>query len=213
MNKTFFFDLDGTLMDTLPDIKDAVNDALKELSLPLCYELNEVKTFIGRGAEVLAHKALKEYDEQYFSSFLKAYYPLYHSYQGRNTYPYKGMKETLEVLKNQGCSLFVVTNKPDAFAKELIARHLPNLFLDVQGYVDGYPPKPDPWFISSLVKKYKIQKKDAVFVGDSLPDLETAERANLPLILCSYGYGEYTSSLCARASKIIKTPNELLGVL
>lgn len=214
MRKVFFFDLDGTLMHTLPDLKDAVNDALKEVAIPLFYEEKDVRAMIGRGPEVLAHKALGIYDKaDTFAAFLKAYMPLYHAYQGRHSLPFPGMKEALISLKEKGMRLFVVTNKPDPLAKELISQHFPSLFEGIQGYLPHHPPKPDPWFISSLAKEYNISLKEAVFVGDSLPDAETAEAMSLPFILCTYGYGEYVSPLLKRASKIIDSPKGLLDIL
>ena len=105
----YLSDLDGTLLDTLHDIKDALNDALKEIGIPLSYTYEESKRLIGSGAETLMHRALGPFDEESrFSALKKAFLPRYMSYQGIHTSPFPGVVEGLGAVKAGGGSLFIV---------------------------------------------------------------------------------------------------------
>ncbi len=212
MRKDYIFDLDGTLADTLPDIRDAVNGALVATGREGTLSLPEVRGMIGRGAENLARLALggSPSDEE-LSSFLKEYMPRYRDFQGRTTKPFPGMTEVLLSLKGRGARLFVCTNKPHGLAVQILGKIFPpGLFADIQGLEEGRPPKPDPWLLDALFERNAIRKEEALFVGDSLPDKETAGRYGLPLALCLWGYGNYDSALLRGAVKILRSPEGLL---
>lgn len=213
--KALIFDLDGTLIDTIGDIADAINEALRQIGIPLHHSVKEVTYMVGNGAATLMHRALKEYDdEKNFESLSKTYPPLYKEYQNRDSHPYKGMKETLAALKEQGLLLFVCTNKPDELANIIIPKEFGDgLFDGVYGQREGEAVKPDPHIVNYFLNSWGIQKKEAVFVGDSLPDLLTARNAGIKVAMCTYGYGKYTSEFLGQCDYIIDEPKGLLRLL
>lgn len=212
MYKAIFFDLDGTLLDTLTDIRIAINEALKKTGFPLSYSKQECHALIGNGADYLVHTALGEYDNPAnFEKLKKAYMPLYAKYQNDHTKPFNGMPTVLGYLKNKDYLLFVCSNKPDALSKEVVPAHYgEGLFTEVVGHTEGDPVKPDPIIITKLLAKYGLSSDECLFVGDSLPDLLTANNAHMKLCLCTWGYGFYKPELLKEASYVISKPKDLV---
>lgn len=213
--KAMIFDLDGTLIDTLGDIADAINEALSEAGIPLHHEKAAVRKMIGNGAAKLMHRALGEYDNEENFNKLSVIYPvLYKEYQTRDSHPFEGMVETLEKIKGKGVNLFVCSNKPHELAQIIMAQEYgPELFSLVLGHRPGEPVKPDPHLVYEMMDSFGFGKNEAVFVGDSLPDLETARNAGLPIAMCTWGYGEYTDELLSQCDYIIREPKDLLELI
>lgn len=208
------FDLDGTLLDTLSDIKDALNDALREAGFPYAYTYEEAKKLIGDGVEMLMRRALREEDRPAnLDALSKTFLPRYLSYQGRTTKPYPGVVETLRCLKERGHSLFIASNKPDPMAQDIVARTLPlNLFARVSGHQEGDPVKPNPILVERILEDFRLSKEETIYVGDSRVDLLTARAAGIPAILCAYGYGAYGPALLREADATIDSFPELLNL-
>jgi phosphoglycolate phosphatase len=214
MFQALFFDLDGTLLDTLTDIRQAINEALASCGYPYSFSKQECHSLIGNGADTLVHRALKDNDSPAAFEKLKAeYMPRYRAFQGNHTKPFNGEKPTLLFLKERGVKLFVVTNKPDPLAKAIIAANYgDSLFMEVCGLHEGEAPKPDPHIVFDLLARYGLDKSRCLFVGDSLPDLLTAQNAGLPLCLCEWGYGFYKPELLQECRFVIKKPKELAQI-
>lgn len=216
MKKAIIFDLDGTLLHTLPDIRDAINCALSECGYDYSFDLEGTKTLIGDGADMLVRRALKEKgeDEEAFLQLKKAYMPKYRLYQGNTTAPFEGMSETLLALKKRGMRLFIASNKPHALAKAIIAKCFPEgLFESVAGHEEGDPVKPNPIQVQRIFKNYAILPADCVYVGDSVVDVQTAENAHIPCGICLWGYGKYTEEVLARCAYVFRKPEDLLAIL
>jgi phosphoglycolate phosphatase len=211
MQEALIFDLDGTLLDTLTDIRLAVNEALKECGFTYAFSKADCHSLIGNGADVLVHKALKDQDTpENFIRLKKAYMPLYAAKQEDHTKPFNGEKATLNFLHERGIKLFVCSNKPDALAQKVVTKYYGDeLFEEIRGIKEGDAPKPDPTIVNAIIARYGLEKNKTVFVGDSLPDLLTAENAGLPLCLCLWGYGFYKPELLQEAKFVIKKPKEL----
>ena len=121
MYTNFIFDLDGTLLETLPDIVTAINAALKECGFDYVYDIESGKKLIGDGVANLMHRALKDQDtEENFQAIKRVFMPLYQEYQTKTTKAMKGCIETLDCLKKRGSGLFVCTNKPNHLALEVL---------------------------------------------------------------------------------------------
>jgi phosphoglycolate phosphatase len=215
MYQVLFFDLDGTLLDTLTDIRAAINDALKECGFSYSFSKQECRSLIGNGADIFIHKALKDQDS--LDNFLKlkaSYMPKYKDYQGKHTKPFNGVEPTLRFLAQRGIRLFVCSNKPDELAQLIVTRFYGNaLFTEIRGNREGEKVKPDPHIVEYFLEKYALPKESSLFVGDSLPDLLTAQNAGLPLCLCTWGYGSYKADLLNECRYVIQKPKELVSIV
>lgn len=215
MFSTVIFDLDGTLLDTLNDLRRALNEALKENGVPYVYSKKDCRNFIGNGPNYLLKRALKSPEENdLFHKVKEKYLPLYFAYQNDHTKPYPGLKSVLTFLKEREIKLFVVTNKPQKQAEQILDRCFgKSIFTEIVGYREDKPPKPDPWFVDYLIGKYNLNKEEILFVGDSLPDLLTAKNSKIPLALVTWGYGNYKPSLLEESTYVIKKAKELVGIV
>ena len=185
--KTIIFDLDGTILDTLQDLTNAVNHGLNSFNLA-DKSLDFVRKAIGNGTQVLIRRCisnnLKENEIQdVFYSFKSYYLEHYADY----TKPYPGIKELLTKLKGK-CLLAVVSNKDNDLTQKLINKEFPGLFDVIQGSYFDHPKKPDPYLIDKIVKENNINKEDCLYIGDTNVDKESADNAGLKYRLVSYGY-------------------------
>ncbi|MCQ2776321.1 MAG: HAD-IA family hydrolase [Bacilli bacterium] len=185
--KTVLFDLDGTLLNTLDDLTNAVNAGLLAFNFPLRTK-NEIRLFIGNGTTKLIERACpentsKEIRDQVFEKFAEHYTNHYTDC----TIPYKGVKELLLRLKKD-YQLVVVSNKVDEFAKSLVELHFPGIFTLVQGTYLGKPKKPDTFVMNAVFETLNITAKDCVYIGDTNTDVETGRNSKIPTILVQYGF-------------------------
>lgn len=181
------FDLDGTLIDSAPDITEAVNLALGELALePL--SLKEVTSFIGNGLPVLAEHVRKARDvaeEQ--GAFVQRVRVHYDKISGTSGRMYPGAREALSALRAQGWRIGLCTNKPYDATLAVLAHHgLEEVFDAVLGGDSLAERKPDPAPLFAVLEG--MGTGPAVYVGDSEVDAETARRAGLPFALFALGY-------------------------
>ncbi len=213
--RNVIFDLDGTLLNTLVDIKDAINDALKCCHVPLSYSFEEAKSLIGDGADTLVHRSLRDLDSpDLFNAVKNAYMPLYRLYQNRHTLPFDGIPSMLHSLHGMGLKLFVASNKPDSLAKAIVSSKLDScLFNEVFGHREGEPVKPNPILVQQIFFTDQISPKETLYCGDSHVDVETAHNAGIPVALCLWGYGKYDSCLLDKAEFLLKQPSDLVCLL
>ena len=185
--KTVIFDLDGTILNTLEDLKNAVNYALKSRNLPE-KDLGFVRKAIGNGTQILIKRctpdSIGEEERQIVFNIFKSYYLEHYA---DNTKPYPGIIDLLKSLKDK-CKLVVVSNKDDDLTKKLINQEYPGLFDVIQGSYFDKPKKPHPFLINKIIKEYNINKGDCLYVGDTNIDKESAENAGLNYLLVNYGY-------------------------
>ena len=185
--KTVIFDLDGTILDTLEDLKNAVNHALNFYNYPE-QDLEFVRKAIGNGTQVLIKRCTPPdiSEEMYlkvFSLFKKYYLEHYADF----TRPYEGIKDLLESLKGK-CLIAVVSNKDNDLTQKLINKEYPDLFDIIQGSYLDKPKKPDPYLINKILKENNILKKDCLYVGDTNVDKESADAVGIKYCLVNYGY-------------------------
>ena len=185
--KTIIFDLDGTILNTLVDLKNAVNHGLKTYNLPE-KDLEFVRTAIGNGTQVLIKRCTPEYlnDEEralVFTSFKNYYLDHYADF----TRPYPGILEMLKSLKGK-CKIALVSNKDDDLTNKLIAKEFPGLFDIVQGSYFDKPKKPSPYLINKIIEENNLNKNDCLYIGDTNVDKESATNAGLKYQLVNYGF-------------------------
>jgi phosphoglycolate phosphatase len=200
--RLFFYDLDGTLVDTRADIAAAANHMLQEFGKPPA-SVKEISRYVGRGLHYLLQGCLKTQDESILEKGSKIYRNYYAAHMLDHSKLYPGAKETLESLK--GKKQVVLTNKPDPFSKDLLAAlGVSHYFTDIIPGNSVYPKKPDPAAILAIMKREKIAASETLFVGDSCVDIETARNAGVGVVVLTHGFEEEAALKAAGPDKIFK---------
>jgi phosphoglycolate phosphatase len=183
-------DLDGTLVDTLPDFDVALNAMLRELALP-AVDARTIESFIGRGSEYLI-RALLEHVGAPASRFDEAwasYWKNYLAVNGEHSRVYPGVREGLAALRDAGLKLACLTNKPGDFARPLLARTRLASFFDVVFGGDAFErKKPDPLPLVRTCEALRTTPSRALMIGDSGNDARAARAAGCAVVLVTYGY-------------------------
>lgn len=187
--KGVIFDLDGTLLNTVPDLLYSMNSSLEKLGKPTISTV-QLKAFIGNGARNLVIRALGgNADEQTVSELYSLYGETYSRNLTVRTEYYDGIRELLLSLVNDGIKISVLSNKPDEQTQKIIAHYFPDIpFSCVMGKQDGLPLKPDPTSALLVAEKMNVDPKDTVFVGDSPEDFKTAQNAGMSCVSVLWGY-------------------------
>ena len=205
------FDLDGTLLDTLDDLRDSVNYALRAFGMKertLC----EIRAFVGNGMLKLIRRAAadgtpdKTVDE--LLATFKAHYALHSKDKTR---PYDGIPELLRALKERGIPTAVVSNKADSAVALLIPEYFPDLIDTAIGELEGVSRKPAPDTVHLAMKRLGVCRP--VYVGDSEVDVLTAKNAGIDGIFVTWGFRSEETLREAGATLTVNTPKELLEVL
>ena len=191
--KAVFFDLDGTVFDTLDDIAAAINYALRVYDGSEATR-EEVRGYVGRGlrralsSAVAAKSPQGIVDDEEFALMFTVMMNYYIHHPAVHTKLYDGMKELLLFLKGKGIRLGIVSNKRDEIVQEIVSALLPDVFDFVSGEVPGYPLKPDPKLLLSAIAEVGSAPDEAVYAGDSEVDAETGKRAGIKTFIVSYGF-------------------------
>lgn len=214
MIKGIILDVDGTILETLSDIKASLNIVLNEYGFN-SRTYDEVRLAIGKGSKKLVEDSLPiNTDQKIIDEIADKYLKVYGNNYNVETKPYEGIKELLNELENRGVVLGVNTNKPDAYAKDLIAKHFPgNKFIAIFGSRTNIPNKPDPTSTNEIIRLMGFNKEEVLYVGDSESDVKTARNANLKCIGCEWGFRDYKTLVDAGADYIVKEPKEVLSIL
>ena len=209
--KAVLFDMDGTLLDTLEDLRDGVNLMLERRGYPL-RTMEEICAFVGNGARQLMQLALPVGTaDAEVESVLEEYREWYKVNYCIKTRPYDGVEEILTSLRTRGVKVAVVTNKPDATARQLAEKFFPGL--PAFGQRDEIPKKPAPDMVRNALEVLGVAAQDAVYIGDSEVDVKTARNAGLPLIAVSWGFRTREQLRAAGAEIIVDTAEELRQLL
>lgn len=182
------FDLDGTILNTLDDLAASVNAALAACTLPL-RSTDEVCSFVGNGIRKLIERSVPEgtpitVTDDVFVRF-KEHYALHCA---DRTAPYDGICAVLEVLRSEGIKTAVVSNKADFAVQELCSRYFEGLFDAVVGEREGIKIKPAPDSVNEVLGRLGVSQEDAVYIGDSDVDIQTAQNAHMDCIAVSWGF-------------------------
>ncbi|BCJ99862.1 HAD family hydrolase [Anaerocolumna chitinilytica] len=213
MNDTILFDLDGTLLNTLEDIADGVNHALRKMNYPE-RTLDEVRQFVGNGVAMLIKRAVPEgTSEELINTCLQFNKEYYSTHVNEKTRPYEGIMTLLKELKDKGYKVGVVSNKYDSAVKDLCHLYFSDYVTVAVGNRTGVPTKPAPDCVYSAVQELGSDLGNTVFVGDSDVDVHTAHNAGLPCIGVAWGFRGRAFLESAGADMVIDNPTELLPVL
>ena len=204
MKTCIVFDLDGTLLNTLEDLLDATNYALRAYGYPE-RTLAELRRFVGNGAANQIRMSLPEgTPEETVQQVLSAYKPYYTAHCQVKTRPYDGIPEALTAL-SQECSIAIVSNKPDAAVKALCAEYFPGVF--ALGEVPGCPRKPAPDMVYQALAATGAEK--GIYVGDSEVDVVTARNAGMPCVSVLWGFRDRADMEAVGGSVYCEQPRGL----
>jgi phosphoglycolate phosphatase len=210
--KAVIFDLDGTLLNSLEGIADAMNVLLERLGYST-HSLETYKYFVGDGIAEMVRRALPEMSREKsdINKLVTDYRDIYHTTWPKKSPPYEGIPELLDALSLKNIKLAVLSNKSDDFTNRMVSELLPDWkFEVVMGAQPGIPEKPDPYAALKIAEIIGIAPTNIIFMGDSGVDMKTAARANMYPVGVLWGFREAEELLANGAKKLIKHPMELL---
>jgi phosphoglycolate phosphatase len=214
--KCLIFDLDGTLLDSLQGILDAVNLSFKQMGFNIHRTYEEGKYFIGSGAIVFAQRAMEgqnipvEKEREVMERFLVNYQKI----QSEETKPFKGIKEMLLAFQKAGYQLAIASNKPQMLLDPIVKQLFPEIhFAAALGQRINTPEKPDPFIIYEIMNKCKLDGKDCLYIGDSEYDYKTAHNAGIDCAICRYGYGFYDKEWAKKSTYLVDSVEQLKNLL
>ncbi|MDE6427112.1 MAG: HAD-IA family hydrolase [Ruminococcus sp.] len=203
------FDLDGTLADTLYDLADATNYGLEKLGYPV-HPYESYRQFVGNGVQKLCWRALPDDKKDDTGKLLEIFSGYYGKHFLDKTRLYDGMKNCLEILRENNVILAVATNKSQNFAREIIDKLLPEFnFVKVLGGCAERPKKPDTAIIDEIISDFP-EEENIFMIGDSNVDIQTAKNAGIRSIGCVWGFRGIEELTGAGADFIADIPEDIV---
>ena len=216
MYKLVIFDLDGTLLDTIEDIANGVNHALKACGCRTI-EIEECRRLVGHGIKNLLRNALPldKRTEEMLTKMTEHFYPYYNAHISDFTKPYPGITEALKAISAQGIKLAVASNKFQAGTEELVEKFFGNIdFVDVLGQREGYPIKPDAGVVFEIMSKVpEIKSEEVLYCGDSDVDMQTGNNAEVRTLAVTWGFRSVEQLREHNPWEIIDNPSEICEVI
>jgi len=211
-------DVDGTLVDSVPDLAFCVDEMMKQLGLP-ARGIENVRNWVGNGVDRLIHRALVnqldgDADPELFQTARPIFLELYASNVSTRSVLYEGVREGIDYLRDQGYALGCVTNKAEQFTVPLL-RDL-GLFQDFGIIIcgDTLPKKkPDPLPLLHAAEHFGVKADQAMMIGDSISDVKAARAAGFQIVCMSYGYNHGEDIRDYHPDLVIDTMTELKGIL
>ncbi|NOT14306.1 MAG: phosphoglycolate phosphatase [Methylotenera sp.] len=215
--KAIMFDLDGTLIDSAPEIAAAANQMLADLNLPTLPVL-QIQSYIGEGAQMLIKRCITgDLDGEPEVSQLERAQALFFEYYAKivsNSQPFDGVLAGLQTVWRRGFKLACVTNKPEKFTLPLLAQSGLADFFDCVVSGDSLPQKkPNPMQLQHICKKLRVPEYEAMLVGDSNTDIEAAHAAGCFIITVPYGYNQGKAIDESRVDAVISDLTELSNLI
>ncbi len=213
MYKAVFFDLDGTLLNTLDDLADSCNHVLAAKGYQT-YPVEQYQKFVGNGAAVLMtriHPAGTSQNE--LDDSLAKFTAYYSAHKDIKTTPYPGIPELLKKLRSAGIHLCVLSNKPHEISVQIVRQYFgENTFDIIMGKSPDYPIKPDPTSCFYLMKKLGLEKNDVLYVGDSNVDMQTAKNAGLTKCGVCWGFRSEAELTAEGADYLAHTSDDIYNL-
>lgn len=213
MKHAVIFDLDGTLLNTLGDLRAATNHALEVRGLPP-HSMEEIRQFIGNGIRLLICRAMPEgTPEAEIDAALDDFKAYYAAHIHDRTVPYDGIPQLLTALKKRGIQVAVLSNKIDSASQQLIEYFFPGKTDVVFGEHVGVPRKPDPTSCRMVMQQLGVQPEQVLYVGDSGIDMQTAKNAGLYAVGVTWGFRSKEVLLEYGADILVHRPEQILQIL
>lgn len=211
--KVAVFDLDGTILNTLQDLTNAVNHALEKNGYPT-RDIEEIRFFLGNGLKVLIDKAVPEGTSPEKTAQVLLDMTVYYKAHSMDfTAPYPGIIELLQKLRAAGVKTAVVSNKIDEAVQNLVKDLFTGLFDAALGESENIARKPAPDMTWHVLKKLGYETEDAVYIGDSDVDIQTARNSGLDEIIVDWGFRERKFLEEAGAKRIVSTTEEVYRII
>ena len=213
--RLIMFDLDGTLVDSVPDLSFAVDAMLSDLGKPIA-GLESVSNWVGNGAAMLVKRALSrqmipvEIEETLYQEAYSLFLAHYQLVNGRKSILYPKVAETLGQIRNTFPYLALITNKPEQFTQPLLDYHrLPEFDLIVCGdTLEKRKPHPEP--VLHCLNTFDCKATESVMVGDSVSDIKAAQAADVPIICVNYGYNQGEDLSAYHPDRLIQNFEQLI---
>lgn len=213
MKHAVIFDLDGTLLNTLGDLRAATNHALEVRGLPP-HSMEEIRQFIGNGIRLLIRRAMPEgTPEAEIDAALDDFKAYYAAHIHDRTVPYDGIPQLLTALRKRGIKVAVLSNKIDSASQQLIEYFFPGKTDVVFGEHVGVPRKPDPTSCRMVMQQLGVQPEQVLYVGDSGTDMQTAKNAGLYAVGVTWGFRSKEVLLEYGADILVHRPEQILQIL
>lgn len=211
--KGIIFDLDGTLLDSIEDIRDSMNEVLKKFNLST-FNYKKYKMKVGGGFRDLVIKSLPEgTDEETIEKSMVMFSDSYSENYLNKTKPYNGIMNVLTELKKQGIKLGVNSNKRDDYTNDLVDRHFNEIpFIKVYGDREGIIKKPDPTSALEIAKHMDLGVEEILYIGDTKIDILTAKNANMDSAGVLWGFRDREELVNNGAKYIIEDPMNILNL-
>jgi len=215
--RAVMFDLDGTLLDTVEDLADAMNHALAANGLPTHPDYEDHKHFVGDGVATYVRRALpadRRGDGNLAARVTADYRAAYAEGWADKTRPYDGVPDLLEELARRGLRLAVLSNKPQDTTEATVRAFLgADAFEAIRGAREGVPLKPDPAAALDIAAGMGVSPSDFLYVGDTATDMQTAVAAGMYAVGALWGFRGADELRGAGARTLIQRPGELLELL
>jgi len=213
MKSLLIFDLDGTLLNTIKDLGDACNYALRENGFAE-HPDQTYRYMVGNGVRRLIERAQPDADDKMVDKLLQDFKVYYDEHNTDYTTAYPGIPELLSTLVDKGVNLAVASNKYQSATQKIIRHFFSDIpFKAILGQVEDRPRKPDPSIVFQVLSEVPTAKSEVMFIGDSAVDIETARRACVQSIGVTWGYRPVSELRSAFASHIVSKPDEILKYL
>ena len=207
--KLAIFDMDGTILSTLDDLANGVDDALREHGIP-ARSKQETRAALGRGVRFLIEQSVPAgLSDAEISKVEEDFLKYYKVHSMDNTRPYDGIVELIKEVRASGIKTAVVSNKIDSAVKELCANFFEGAFDVAYGERVGIPRKPDPKPINAIIDEFGLSKDEVVYIGDSEVDLLTANNAGINHIIVTWGFRDRDFLVQNGAKTLVENIDEL----
>lgn len=213
MIKGIVFDLDGTLLNTISDLNNSINETFKLMKVKRVNSEDKTMSQVGHGIKNLIEQAFKDANvdlDKAYNTFLEVYSKKYLE----TTKPYDGIKEVIDKLIDLNIKVGVNSNKNDEYTKELIKKHFSNINLDyVLGKKENIKTKPDPEGCNLILNNMGLSKDEVLYIGDSPTDVLTGNNARLKTYSVTWGFRSEDKLKEVNPNNLIYKPNEILNLI
>ena len=207
------FDMDGTILNTLEDLCAAMNHTLRVSGYPE-RTLDEVRRFVGNGIRKLIERAAPQgTDSTEIDRLFGIFNGYYKEHCADNTKPYDGILDMLKKLRANGVKTAVVSNKADYAVQELCIQYFDGLFDAAAGERTGVRKKPAPDSVFAVLEKLGVKAENAVYIGDSDVDIETARNSGMDKIIVDWGFRDKDFLISKGADMIVSSPRDIENII